>query len=103
MNRNELTERLLALDQCIHFVSLHDAIAIAGGRDWIRDVGSLEAALQAPMLACLSGQSDPLLLASSLREALIAARPVLGDNNHFAGQISDIFLAKNLSWILKDD
>ncbi|MCR6687074.1 hypothetical protein [Pseudoxanthomonas sp.] len=94
--RNALTERLLARECTIAFVSLAEAIKVHGHADSSVDLPCLEAALQAPMLAFLDeGLADPGQLAMRLASAVAEAKAFPYDNLRTGQRCRELLLRKN--------
>lgn len=101
--RNELTERLLASEVSIRFISLADALLchaqVMGVQSTLDastvDLNALEVALHAPMLAYLDGQHDLFDLAGVLATSIANASSCLCCRVPLAVRCALSFLAHN--------
>lgn len=97
MNRNKLTERLLALNDKTRFVSIKQALQL---HIELRDcqpgaeLSVLEAALHAPMHALLAGKA-PMQLADILADAILQHRPFIDGNKRTAAACKRLFMDRN--------
>lgn len=97
MSRNKLTERLLAMNDNTHFVSIKQALQLHDELPDCQpgaDLSALETALHAPMHALLAGAA-PGSLADILAEAILQYRPFTDGNKRTAAACQRLFMDRN--------